>query len=66
MGKTDIRAVTGHLGAGSREVSEEMSAFMEKHDLHPQVAEVYEFEKAQEALKALTNLTAPGKIVVRC
>ncbi|KAK5173691.1 uncharacterized protein LTR77_002372 [Saxophila tyrrhenica] len=60
------KTLQGQLGASSREVFEEMSAFMEKHDLHPPVAQVFEFEQAEEALKALTTLTVPGKIVVRC
>ena len=56
----------GQLGAGSREIFEEMAVFMEKHDLHPPVAQVFEFEDAEKGLKALTKLSTPGKIVVRC
>lgn len=58
--------VIGQLGAGSRQLNEEMSVFLEKHDLHPPIAEVYEFEAADKALKALSSLKVPGKIVVRC
>ena len=47
-------------------MAEELSAFMARHDLHPPVAEVFDFEKAPEALGALTKLSAPGKIVLRC
>ena len=44
----------------------EMSAFMDKHNLHPPIAETFEFDEAEEALKALDNLTRPGKIVLKC
>lgn len=54
------------LGAGSREHAIEMAAFMERHNLHPPIAQAFDFEQADKALDALTNLTAPGKIVVRC
>jgi NADPH:quinone reductase-like Zn-dependent oxidoreductase len=62
----DKDEVKGQLGASSREIHAELSAFMEKHGLHPPVAKVFEFEDAKEGLKALTTLTTPGKIVVRC
>ena len=39
---------------------------MEKHQLHPPIVEIFEFEQADKALKSLSKLTAPGKIVVRC
>ncbi|KAK3710293.1 hypothetical protein LTR37_010359 [Vermiconidia calcicola] len=60
------KTLRGQLGAGSRQMAEELSAFMARHDLHPPVAEVFDFEKAPEALEALTKLSAPGKIVLRC
>jgi NADPH:quinone reductase-like Zn-dependent oxidoreductase len=60
-----LRAVSGHLGAGSREMTEELSALMERHRLHPPIAETFEFERADKGLDALVNLSAPGKIVVR-
>lgn len=66
MDPADVLRVIGQLGAASRQVNEEMSAFLEKHDLHPTIAEVFEFEEADKALAALTNLKVPGKIIVRC
>lgn len=59
------KTLVGQLGAGSKEVAEGLGRFMEKHQLHPQIAQVFEFEQADEALEALVNLTAPGKVVVR-
>ena len=59
------RAVRGQLGAGSREMAEELVAFMEEHELHPPVAEVFEFEKTDQALKSLLSFSGVGKIVVR-
>ena len=58
--------MVGQLGAGSREVSEALAAFMEKHDLHPPIAETFEFEQADKALEELLRLKVPGKVVVRC
>ena len=55
----------GQLGAGSRDMASEMSTFMEKHQIHPQIAQVFEFEQARESLEALTNLPAAGKVVVK-
>lgn len=46
-------------------MSEELVAFMEKHELHPPVAQIFEWEQATEALEALTTLSAPGKIVLK-
>ncbi len=42
-----------------------MSNFVEEHRLRPQIARVFEWEEADQALKALERLSAPGKIVVR-
>jgi NADPH:quinone reductase-like Zn-dependent oxidoreductase len=61
---TDI--VQGTLIAASREVLAAFSAFTEKHDLHPPIAKVFEFEEADKGLDELTSLSVPGKIVVRC
>jgi D-arabinose 1-dehydrogenase-like Zn-dependent alcohol dehydrogenase len=58
--------VQGTLVAASREVLEAFSAFMEKHDLHPPVAKIFDFEEADKGLDELTSLSIPGKIVVRC
>ncbi|TKA32643.1 hypothetical protein B0A54_15447 [Friedmanniomyces endolithicus] len=57
--------IFGQAGSGSKEVSDEMSAFVEKHRLRPQIARVFEWEEADQALKAMERLEAPGKIVIR-
>lgn len=44
----------------------EMSAFIDKHKLHPPIAQTFGFEEAEKALQALDNLTSPGKIVLKC
>jgi len=59
------KTVVGQFGAGSKEMSDELARFMEKHQLHPQIAQVFEFGEADKALEAATKLTAPGKVVVR-
>jgi len=46
-------------------MSGELSAFMEKHELHPPVAQVFEWEQVPAALEALTTLSTPGKIVIK-
>lgn len=43
----------------------ELSAFMDKHKLHPPIASTFEFEEAGKALEALDTLSRPGKIVIR-
>lgn len=55
----------GQLGAGSRDHLAELAHFMEKHQLHPQIAQTFEFEEADKALQALVQLATPGKVVVR-
>ena len=57
--------VRGQLGAGSRQMAEELSAFMEKHKLHPPIAETFEFEKTDKALDALVKFIGVGKIVIQ-
>lgn len=47
-------------------MSEELSAFLEKHELHPPVAATFEFKDAAKALKELDNISKPGKIIVKC
>ncbi|KAK4496579.1 hypothetical protein PRZ48_012559 [Zasmidium cellare] len=56
----------GQIGTGSRQMAQELCAFVEEHDLNPPIAKVFEFEEAREAVEALTRLGRPGKIVVRC
>lgn len=47
-------------------MSEELSAFLEKHQLHPPTAALFEFEDTVKAVKELDSLSKPGKIIVRC
>lgn len=56
----------GQLGAGSRMMAEELSAFLEKFQLHPPTAATFEFEEAEQAVKTLDNMSKPGKIIVKC
>ena len=60
-----VYTVHAILGAGSKELTEEFSAFLEKHQIRPQIAKLLEFEQMEEALELATNLTAPGKVVVK-
>lgn len=46
-------------------MSDELSAFVEKHDIHPPIAKVYEFEDADKAIQAAAKLTVLGKLVVK-
>ncbi|KAK3072659.1 hypothetical protein LTR53_006398 [Teratosphaeriaceae sp. CCFEE 6253] len=59
------KTLRGQLGAGTRDQAIATSAFMEKHHLHPQIAQVFDFEQAKEALEATRKLSQPGKIVMR-
>jgi len=57
--------VHGQLGAGNKQMLEDLSAFVGKHTLRPQIAQVFEFEDAVKGLEAACNLSAPGKVVIR-
>lgn len=59
------KTLQGQLGAGSKDHLAELAHFIEKHQLHPQIAQTFEFEEADKSLQALVRLGAPGKIVVR-
>jgi NADPH:quinone reductase-like Zn-dependent oxidoreductase len=61
---TDLSVVQGRLGGGSRDMMVELSAFAEKHQLHPPITQVFKFEEANKALDALREFTGVGKIVV--
>lgn len=45
-------------------MSVELSAFLEKHQLHPPIAQTFKFEEADKALDALRTLSGVGKIVI--
>lgn len=57
--------VQAFLGAGSKQMSDELSAFVEEHKIHPPIAKTYQFEDADKAIQEAAKLTVPGKVVVR-
>ncbi|TKA76183.1 hypothetical protein B0A55_03087 [Friedmanniomyces simplex] len=59
------KTMRGQLGAGNREMADELLACLEKHQVHPQIAGVFEFDQADKALEATVKLAKPGKIVMR-
>lgn len=42
----------------------ELSGFIDKHQIHPPIAKVFKFEEALEAIDALRNFSGVGKIVI--
>ena len=58
------KTIQGQFGAASCELAKEMAEFMEKHDIHPQIAASFPFEDAQQALEEAANPRAAGKVVV--
>lgn len=56
--------VQGMIGTGSKEMAHELVAFVQEHNLHPPIAQTFQFEQAQEAWEALARLNKPGKIVI--
>ncbi|KAH8169460.1 zinc-binding dehydrogenase domain-containing protein [Sarocladium implicatum] len=58
------KTIRGLIGTGSKEMAEELVEFIQKHDLHPPIAQTFEFEEAREAMEALKTLSKPGKIVI--
>ncbi|KAK4964121.1 hypothetical protein LTR28_004036 [Elasticomyces elasticus] len=63
---TNAMTVRGILGAGSKEMLKAMIRIVEKHQLQPPVAKVFDFEQAREAFAALKELSGVGKIVINC
>ncbi len=57
-------AMTARDPALSREISDELTALVANGDLRPHVAGRYPLERAGEALRALIDRTAVGKVVV--
>lgn len=60
----EFHPVQGLIGSGSKEMAEELVAFVQGHDLHPPIAQTFDFEQASEAYEALKTLNEPGKIVI--
>lgn len=42
-----------------------MVTFLEKHDIHPAVARVFEFEEGKEAFEYMRHLSDVGKVVIK-
>jgi NADPH:quinone reductase-like Zn-dependent oxidoreductase len=40
-------------------------AFIDHHDIHPPIAQVFGFEEGDKAIEALRKFTGVGKIVVK-
>lgn len=47
-------------------MARELSAFLERFQLHPPTAATFDFEDTVQAVKALESLSKPGKIIVKC
>lgn len=52
------------IGSGSKEMADRLVAFVQKHDLHPPIAQTFGFEQAREAWESLATLNNPGTIVI--
>ena len=48
-----------------KDMVEEMVRFVEEHNIHPQIAKIYDWGQAKEAFEALVEQKAVGKIVVK-
>jgi NADPH:quinone reductase-like Zn-dependent oxidoreductase len=78
-GKTDppgdrtninVRALSRNLTLvgilnGPKDRVEELLAFCEKHEIHPVVDKVFEFDQAKEALQYLWSGSHFGKVVIK-
>lgn len=53
------------LFVGNKVQFTEMNAFLKKHKIRPQIAQIYEFEDAQRALTDFQTQTHFGKVVIR-
>ena len=59
------KTMVGQLGAGNRDMAQELAKLLEEKKLRPQIAQVFKWEEADKALDAATTLSAPGKVVVK-
>jgi NADPH:quinone reductase-like Zn-dependent oxidoreductase len=60
-----INASASGIYVGSREDFEAMNAFISKHQIHPLIDRVFEFEQASDAFELMTSGNFMGKIVIR-
>lgn len=50
---------------GSLGMFQDMAKFVEHHDIHPVIAEVFEWQNAKDAYKAMIAQKFVGKIVIK-
>ncbi|KAJ5491896.1 Polyketide synthase enoylreductase [Penicillium expansum] len=62
MGGKTLRGV---LGAGNKEMHEQLVKFIEHHDIHPTIARVFEFDQAVDAFAYMEKHSEVGKIIIR-
>lgn len=60
------RIVKSVLGAGSKEMHQDLLAFMAKHDIRPVIDKVFKFEDAKAAYEYSLSGQAIGKVVISC
>ena len=60
-----INATASGIYVGSRADFEAMNAFISKHQVHPLIDRVFEFERAQDAFDYMQSGSFMGKIVIR-
>lgn len=60
-----INASASGIYVGSREDFEAMNAFISKHEIHPLVDRVFEFDQAPDAFEHMNSGNFMGKIVIR-
>ncbi|CAI7592449.1 unnamed protein product [Penicillium discolor] len=62
MGGKTLRGV---LGAGSKEMHEQLVKFIQHHDIHPTIARVFEFDQAVDGFAYMEKHSEVGKIIIR-
>ncbi|GAB7353670.1 hypothetical protein MBLNU459_g4076t1 [Dothideomycetes sp. NU459] len=60
------KTITGIIGAGSKEMLEYLVKLVEKYDIHPPIAQIFEFEEADKAFEYLKTPSEVGKVVIKC
>ena len=43
----------------------DFTAFLEEHDVHPPIAQVFDFKEGDQAVEALRKFSGVGKIVIK-
>ncbi len=60
-----INASASGIYVGSRENFEAMNAFISKHEIHPLIDRVFDFDQAEDAFEYMNSGNFMGKIVIR-